>query len=525
MNPRRSLAIGLFSLALLAAARGEDRPLRQIVDAEIKNTQQEQKVTGAGLADDATFLRRVYLDLVGAIPTYEEARQFLADSGSDKRAKLIDRLLDDPRFGQHQANVWQVVLFGRNPAGTDAAKSLPAFNRWLAERFNKNEPYDRIVRAILSAEGSTSDDGTPLFYLQFNARAEETAMAVSRIFLGTQLQCAQCHDHPNDKWEQLDFYGFAGFFARLAVVEGGGKKMIAEKRTGEVLFTGPAAQQKPGQKGKPVPAKFLGGAVLEEPALPANFKEADLKGGKAPPKPDFSRRDKLLEWLTAGDNPYFARAAVNRLWGQLMGRGLIHPVDDLRDSREPSHPELALAMQKQFVAKSFDLKWLFRELVSSQTYQRAKAPQDGEAFWFERARLRPLSGEEMLVALRSATGFGNDKLPPGLAEAVLRNFGSSIDGRGEFQASMGERLFMNNSLHLREVIRRKKGNLADEVLASTAPWEERVERMYLTVLSRPPRPEEKQKFVAYLTSDAKSEPLVEEAIWVLLNCSEFRFNH
>src|SRR5262249_3505137 len=228
---------------------------------------------------------------------------------------------------------WMTVIFPRNSMNQDVAQGRAIFHKWLREQFAKNEPYDRIARAILMAEGNTVDDGPPLFYVQFGAKPEETTVGVSRIFLGTQLQCAQCHDHPNDKWQQVDFYGMAGFFARLVVVEQGivqnkKKSVIAEKRTGEGLFAGP--MPKIGDKGKPVPAKFLGGDLLEEPPVPAGFKEPDAKNAKNLPKPDFSRKEKLADWVVAPANPYFTKAVVNRVWGQYMGRGLVHPVDNLR---------------------------------------------------------------------------------------------------------------------------------------------------------------------------------------------------
>jgi hypothetical protein len=542
MPKTRSLlsASSIFAGLILTAPVQAETPLRQVIDTEIKAGWEREKITPAGRADDATFVRRVHIDLVGTIPTLDETRQFLRDSAPDKRAKLIDRLLDDPRYGAHMADIWQPLLIGRQPAHPEVQQHHPVLRQWLADKFARNEPYDRWVRELLRGEGSSPEDGPPLFYMQFNGRAEDTAIAVSRIFLGTQIQCAQCHDHPLDKWTQLDFYGMAGFFARLSVADGGvvkGKRrlVIAEKNTGDVLFTGPVGKQRPGQKGTPVRPKFLGGDALEEPALPKDFKEPSPKAGQVPVKPLFSRKEKLVDWLTAADNPYFARAMVNRLWGQFMAHGLSHPVDDLRDNRRISHPQLFQALREEFVRQRFDVKWFIRELVNSGTYQAAMGTgPDNE--WYAQRRLRPLSAEEMLAALREATGFDaaarasgkpdDAKLPFILVRDVLREFGEPVDGRGEFQGSLSERLLMNNSYDLRQVIHRRKGNLMDVLLNSKAPWEERVEQLYLTVLSRPPRDEERKRFVGYLTSDPKNpEPLVEEAIWVLLACSEFRFNH
>jgi hypothetical protein len=534
---RPACLLAAFAMAMPVRA---ETPLRQRIDAEVQAVWQREKLTPAGRADDATFIRRIYIDLVGTIPTLDEIRQFLQDTAADKRAKLIDRLLDDPRYAAHMADIWQPLLIGRNPANPEVQQNHPALRQWLTDKFAKNEPYDRWVRELLLAEGNSVDNGSILFYVQFNGRVEETAVFVSRVFLGTQIQCAQCHDHPLDKWKQLDFYGMAGFFARLSVADGGvvkGKrgKMIVEKNTGDVLYLGPAAQQKPGQKGTPVPPQFLGGAALEEPPLPKDFKEPTVKAGQAPPKPVFSRKEKLVEWLTAADNPYFARAMANRLWGQFMGRGLFHPVDDLRDNRPASHPQLMQALQQEFVGHQFDIKSFIRELVNSETYQLSMGKGPGTD-WYAQRRLRPLSAEEMLAALREATGFDaaarasgkpdDAKLPGLLVRDVMREFGEPVDGRGEFQGSLSERLMMNNSYDVRQLFVRRKGNLMDAILSSTAPWEERVEQLYLSVLSRPPRDEERKRFVEYLNSDPKNPaPLVEEAIWVLLSCSEFRFNH
>jgi hypothetical protein len=536
MTRRRPRAPLMFLLALAGTMaltpllRAQDRPLRQLIDAEVRAAWQREKVTPAGRSSDAAFLRRVYLDLVGTIPTADEAVRFLQDSAADKRAKVIDRLLADPRFAAHQADVWDLVLFGRNPPNLEGARQRESFKKWLAERWERNESYDRWVRDLLRAE----EEGPALFYVQHRGQPEDAAVAVSRIFLGTQLQCARCHDHPFESWTQRDFYGMAGFFVRLVVTSagsgpGGSRFAIGEKSSGEVLFTGAVKDQKPGQKGEPVKPKFLGGPTLEEPPLPRGFKEPTAPAGKPLPRPSFSRKEKLAAWVTAADNPYFARAVVNRVWAQFLGRGLVHPVDDLGEKNTPSHPDVFRALTEQTVAHKLDLKWLIRELVNSETYQLAGTGPGKEALppWFERARVRPLSAEELLAAVRTATGFdtGGQKVPGDTIAYFLRYFGEPANGRGEFQGGLSEHLFLNNSEQVRRMIQRRKGNLADALLVAKEPWEKRVDRLFLAVLSRPPRPEERTRFVAHLTSGDQPEKLVEEAIWVLLNTAEFRFNH
>jgi hypothetical protein len=536
MLPTRPSAQSLLFLLLAAMAlwtpslQAELRPLREMIDTEIRAAYQREKIAPAPRAGDAAFLRRVYLDLVGTIPTYDEAKQFLQDTDPDKRSRLIDKLLADPRFAVAQANVWDLVLFGRHPPNGDATRKRDTFKKWLTDRFARNDPYDRWVRDLLLAE----QEGTELFYVQHRNQPEDAAVAVSRIFLGTQLQCARCHDHPFESWTQRDFYGMAGFFVRLVVVDQNGKGgkrryAIGEKSTGEVLFTGSAKEQMPGRKGEPIKPRFLGGPALDEPPVPKSFKEPAPKTGQSPPPPLFSRKAKLAGWVTAPDNPYLARAVVNRVWGQFLGKGLVHPLDDLSEKNTPSHPALFKALAEQLTAHRFDLKWLIRELVNSETYQLASEGGSRDALppWYERARVRPLSAEELVAAISTAAGLdaAGRKRADDAMVYILLYFGEPTNGRGDFQGSLSEHLFLNNSGQLRAMIQRRKGNLADTMLTSTEPWERRADRLFLSVLGRSPADGERKQFVAYLTSGGKAEERVEEAIWVLLNTAEFRFNH
>jgi hypothetical protein len=539
--PRFPLLLAALTVLLPAvSARADDQPLRQVIDAQIKAAWQRDNLTPSKPADDAAFLRRVYLDLVGTIPNVEEAKAFLDDKAADKRTKLIDKLLDDPRYAAHQSQLWDLLFFGRHPADNELLNRREAFQKWLKEKFAKNEPYDRWVRELLMAEGPTYE-GPNMYYAQFRGRPEDAAETISSTFLGTQIRCARCHDHPFDKWKQTDFYGMAGFFVRLTFldIQQGGKRhyYVGEKSSGEVLFTGPAKDQAPGKKGDPVPARFLGGDLMSEPALPAGFKEPELRGQKTAPKPLFSRKQKFAEWVTAADNPFFAKAVSNRVWAQFMGRGLVDPVDDIRINRPASNPELFKTLHEQLIAHQFDLKWLVREIVNSEAYQLSAAGANTDALppAYERARVRPLSAEELMAAWREATGFDRAILAAGGKPETtampgkpyfMISFGQPTNGRGDFQASLSEHLFLNNSTELRQsLIQPKKGNLADAILTSKAPWEERVDQLFLAVLTRLPREEERKKFVEHLTADKEPREAVEEAIWVLLNTAEFRFNH
>lgn len=532
---------GFVSVAL-EPARADDKPLRDVIDEQVKAVWAREKIAPAPLASDAEFLRRVYLDIAGITPNYDEAKAFLDDQASDKRAKLIDRLLDHSRYAIHQGDVWDQVLFGRHPPGYET-HNRPTFQRWIQEQFAKNVPYDKWVGEILKAEGSTVDDGPPWFLAQYDRQPEDAAEKITQTFLGVQLQCARCHDHPFENWKQVEFYGMAAFLARLQVVPFDKKNnelkvMIGEKNTGEVLFTGPASQQTPGKKGEPIKPKFLQGDALEEPMPPKDLKEEKgLPSGKVPPKPAFSRKDKLAEWITAKDNPYFARAVANRVWAQYMGRGIVHPVDNMSESNQPSHPELLAACTKALVDHQFALKWYIRELCNSKTYQQAStgAVEDARPRWFERARVRPLSAEELLESWRVATGF--DKVPTKSAETgrkarfqgvtwdyMVRFFGQPTNGTGNFQGGIQEHLYLNNG-EVYRLIATEKGSLYHAVLEDKRPGEERADHLYLAILSRHANPTEQKKFAEYLGEGDKPGERLREAIWVLLTCGEFRFNH
>ncbi len=540
--PRRSFLTFLVAVCLSPLVTHGEEGLRDMVDRQVDAAWKANKIKPADASTDAEFLRRVYLDLLGAIPTHQEAASFLDDAGADKRTKLIDRLLDDPRFAQHQAEVWDQVLFGRNPPGFGTDKRS-GFQTWLADQFANNTPYDQWAKAILLAEGNTVEQGAPMFFVQYKSRPEDATEAVTQKFLGVQLQCARCHDHPFESWTQLDFYGMAAFFARLQVVEVGKKEKLAmyaigEKNKGDVLFTGPVTEQEVGKKGEPVKPKFLHGDPLAEPELPADFKEVrNFPSGKVPPKPGFSRKDQLADWITRPDNPYFARAVANRVWAQFMGRGLIHPVDNMSKSNTPSHPELLDALAAAMVEQKFSLKWYIRELVNSRTYQLAGTGQVADPMprWFERARTRPLSAEELLDAWKVAVGYDgiekasgkkprSDRYTPLGSGYLMRFFGSPSNGVGDFQGGLHEHLYLNNG-GIGKLLTSAKGGLYDSLLNSEDPWEERVDRLYLSMLSRRPKPEERERFVAFLTADNDPRTRLGEAIWVLMTCSEFRFNH
>lgn len=524
------------------AIRAEER-LADVIDRHVATKWEDNRITPSPRSDDAEFLRRVYLDLTGTIPTWEEAKDFLNNPATEKRAELIQRLLDDPRYARHQADEWDMIYFGRNPPGYDAAKRA-GFQRWLREQFEQNTPYDQIARAILKAEGNTAEHGAPMFLVQYNNKPEDATVKITQTFLGVQLQCARCHNHPYESWTQLDFYGMSAFLSRLQVIQAGeqdGQKKIylGERNFGEVNFTGPASRSEPGQQGKPVAPKFLHGPALDEPERPEALKDERLPSGKEPPKPWFSRKDALADWITARDNPYFARALANRIWAQFMGRGLVYPVDNLSESNPASHPELLDILTDQLITKDFNLKWFIGEIVNSQTYQLSSrgSVELERPEWFEQARSRPLSAEELAEAWRTAVNYV--AVDPKTAEQLDKGdrfyplggyqksfLGSPTDGVGNFLGGLHEHLYFNNG-GIDKLFDRREGGLLHTLAEAEkdSPWEQRVERLFLAVLSRRPSPEESAKFVEFLSQEERPHDRVKDAMWALMSSSEFRFNH
>ncbi len=533
-------------VAILLALVAHDRAiaqgdaLRDVIDREIKAAWIKEKIATPDRSTDSVFLRRVYLDLVGMIPSYEETTAFLKDSDPKKREKLIDKLLADPRFARQQAQVFDLAMLTRSHKvvdGTVGYRNRGRFREWLARQFAANEPYDRIAARILQAQ----EEGSQLYFAVYNG-SDEMVTAVSRFFLGTQIQCAKCHDHPYESWTQKDYHGMAGFFVRTMSVEVPGKPeitnqkgkqyVVGEKTVGEAMFSVETIDAKTKKKQTlPVKPKFLQGDELKEPEGPKDYVEPKLKAGELPPKPAFSRREKFVEWMTAKDNPFFAKAAVNRVWAQYMGRGFVHPVDDFNSSNKPSHPELLKALESAFVGHKFDVKWLIREIVNSEAYQAGDLGQVTDALpkHYERARIRPLTVEELTASLHIATGLPLEaamKTEP--SQQIMQYLGEPTDGQGRFQGSLSEHLFLHNGDQFRGLCRPNKGNLPEQLVTSTDPWEAKVERMFLSVLSRPATSEEKERFAKYLSADAKDPKLtaqrMEDAMWVLVSGSQFRFN-
>jgi hypothetical protein len=517
---------GLLALAGLAAALLTVRPseaakkdattrardLTARLDQRIAARLAAEKVPASPRADDAELMRRVYLDLTGVIPTAEQAAAFLDSKDTDKRRQLIDELLASPKFGRHMADIWQGLLLTRN-SDNRRLQGEPLVV-WLEKSFNANKPWDQFVTALLTASGPQDKNGAVTYFLA-NATVDKITDNVTKNFLGVQLQCAQCHNHPFTGWKQEEYWGMAAFFLKVRpdnvnrVARNGGSPGVTEAPGGR------GRPQRLPDSAKVVPARFLQG---EQPKLRDNQ----------------PLRPVLAKWLTSSKNPYFARAMVNRVWGQLLGRGLVHPVDDMQDGNPPAHPELLQELADGFAAGGFDVKELYRTLCNSETYQRTSRPvtgnEDAEALLFSRMAIKTLTPEQLYDSLTQVTGPARAVERPGRAaagRAVVRgpreqfvNFFRVDEGADptEYQAGIPQVLRLMNSPQL------TAAGLVNRLGRANTKPEEAIEHLFLATLSRRPKAQELDKLLAHVKKVGAKDGY-SDVVWALLNSSEFTLNH
>ena len=533
------LMVSLFLVAFPQAASSQ-MPLSQRIDQEIAKKKPNFAKEAAPLAGDAEFLRRIYLDLTGVIPTSKEARAFLADQGPNKRQQLVERLLASDAFARHMTNFFDLLFLDRRP---DKHIKASEWREFLRTSLAANKPYDQLAREILSADGADPKQRPAAkFFLDRDGETHLLTRDISRVFLGKNLQCAQCHDHPLvDAFKQDHYYGLYAYLNRSFVfTEKGGKLAIfAEKGEGEVSFQSVFVKVT-----KNTGPRLLDGPPLTEPKLDKGKEYiVPYKNGDKP-QPKFSRRAFLAKTIT--ESPLFARASANRLWSMFLGRGLIHPVEYDHPNNLPSHPQLLDALSTQLAEGKFNLKAMIKEIVLSHTYQRAselpKGSADVDPADYLVASLRPLSPEQLAWSLMQATGLTDaqrQSLGNKASEVAVRNalagnvdpfirlFGNTPGeptDPSNFEATLDQTLFLKNGDLLRGWLASRPGNLTHRLteLKDAALAEE----LYLSVLTRHPNDEERKEIAAYLANrPANRSQALEDLVWALATSAEFRFNH
>lgn len=581
----RTAFLALLGVALVPAGWAQETTLSgpALIDHWVRAKWEELGLKPAPRATDAEFLRRAYLDIVGVIPSAEEAERFLADADPGKRAKLVEALLRDRRYAEHWATVWSGILVGfDNERLEQLARAKEQED--LEEIFAKNVPYDEFARRVITVDGAVYDRpagmmeaptdkelpaevGLASYLVRLrrvagNEFPHATAGKLTRVFMGVQIQCAQCHDHPFDKWTQEEFYGMASFFTGVMVR---GEKIGDKQR----YFVVEDLEDRKGDGSRREKLRGMLSGGGKDLAIPNSksgpIKAAFLETGKGV-EPGKSRRETFARYMTEKDNLQFARMAVNRYWAQFFGAGIVNPPDDFNGRNKPTHPELLDALAREFIAKGYDIHWLIRTITASEAYNlSSRAPgkdRDPQAEkYLALHRVRAMAPEPILRSVAKALHLGQGALARRLSEArkerrdgkedkgkdgpgmmgaadlmrdrVLQalvaqfrfNFGDDEGGEvAEFAGTIPSALLMmNHPILMGTSASLRRGTGFSAFLSRYATPEEKIRAIYLSSLSRPPTSKEMSRWKGHVqkAGDAGYEDL----LWTLVNTSEFLFNH
>jgi len=494
-----------------------DPPEANYVDRLVHNRLRQLQYLPSPRCSDSEFIRRVFLDVTGLLPTADAAQRFLADRSEDKRSRLIDQLLESPEHAKFMALKWGDTL--RIRSGSVATPGVFKYHRWLVRAFDQNMPYDEFARQLLTSSGSTFETPAASFF-RTAADTNDATESTAQIFLGARLECAKCHNHPHERWTQDNYYGLASFFTRL--------QRDATARRDEIFIsvsmTGEVTQPRTGR--------------TMQPWLPGT--------GSVDVPADVDRRTVFADWLTKPGNPFFAHVEANRLWSQMLGRGIVEPIDDFRDSNPPSNAELLDALARDFVESGYDRRHLLRIILNSETYQRSSQAipsNESEDRYFSKYPRRLLSAEQLLDAICDVSGVPEvfAKLPagtratqlpsPDFSQQFLKVFGqperqSVCDCERSDDMNLSQALALSNGTYVQGKI--ASGNsLARRLLKSGRSTEEIVAEIYLTAYARRPSAKELQTFLAYAGESEKRtvDQAFEDLLWSVINSNEFLFQH
>ncbi len=488
-------------------------PEANFIDRLVHERLRQLQILPSEVCDDATFLRRSTLDVIGTLPTADEARQFLSDRSPDRRARWVAALLDRSEYADYWALKWADLLRVERQALNH--KGARDYYEWIRDSFATNKPLDRFASEVLTADGPLSETPPAHFY-KVVTKPGDVASTLSQVFLGVRIACAECHHHPHDRWSQEDYFGMASYFMPL------NRKPSPR---GESIVAQGMSQAKHPRSGELIDAHPLGAPLVE----------SDAKG---------DRRGELAEWLTAPNNPWFARNIANRTWAHLMGRGIVEPVDDVRATNPPSHPELLDALADELVKNKFDVRALIRTIMASNTYQRSSHPTDtnsGDEQNFSRALFKRLDAEVLMDAVCQTTGVPEkfQGVPSGsraiqlwdsrVNHYFLRLFGRPLRATActcerNAEPNVSQVLHLLNSPALQAKLSHRGGRLA-QLVPAMSDNSRLVDELYLTFFARHPSSEERQVAEPFLAQSADRAQAAQDLAWSLMNTLEFVFNH
>lgn len=484
------------------------------VDELIGDKLRKIRVLPSDLCSDEEFIRRVTLDITGLLPTEEDFRQFMEDTSADKRAKLVDRLLERKEFSEIWAMKWAELLMVKT-TNQVSTKSMYLYSSWLTDQIARNVPLDQMVRELLGASGGTFSTPAANYY-QIETDTLKTAENVAQVFMGIRTQCAQCHNHPFDRWTMDDYYSFAAFFAQI------GRKGGEDYRE-QIIFNRGGGDVRHLVDNRVMAPKFLGGV---EPNAPGR-----------------DRRQVVAEWLTSPDNAYFAPNVANRVWAHFFGTGIVEPVDDVRVSNPPSNPQLFETLGRKLVSYNYDFKQLVRDICNSNTYQRStirNSSNETDERNFAHANVRRIPAESLLDCISQVT-LTKDKfpgLPLGSRAVQIADGGTSTYFLATFGRAKRETVCtcevstdpsLSQALHLLNgntvAGKISQGGLIKQLLDSGKAPEQVIESIYIRTLARKPLPEELTQLTAVVAESPNPQTGLEDVFWAVLNSREFLFNH
>ena len=493
-----------------------ETPEYNYIDTHVHNKLKRMKVLTSDLCTDEEFVRRIYFDLTGLPPTPEQAQRFFADTtdSKTKREKLIDTLVETPEFVDHWTHKWADLLQSNRKFLGERGVWL--FQEWIHQAIAQNQPYDQFVRDLITATGSTYANPAASYFRvsrEYTAAVENT----TQLFLGVRFSCNKCHDHPFEKWTQNQYYELGAFFADVKVKPG-------QLPGDEVVYASYTAE----------PVKHPRTLAVVEPSVPFGEVAAETD----------DKQHKLATWLTAEDNPMFARAGVNRIWSYFMGRGIIEPVDDIRTSNPPSNPELLDALTKDFVESGFDMKHVMKTITRSRTYQQSIKTNKwnrSDTINFSHAVARRLTAEQLLDAIGVATGsrpqfeevpknFRAAQLPDSKVkdDGFLKLFGrpereTSCECERTTEVSLAHAMNLINGPTVAEAIIDPEGRIA-ELIKTNEDDRALVEELYLATFSRLPEKNEYAVAVEYIANAESRAEGAQDLLWALINSPAFLFN-
>jgi hypothetical protein len=494
-------------------AKYPDFSANNFIDGHVIAKLKKLNIAPSELCDDSTYLRRVYLDVIGTLPTAEEARRFLADKRANKRELVVDELLERPEFADYWALLWSDALrVDRQALGP---KRAYAYYRWIRESIAQNKPFDRFARELVTAEGPLEENGPANFY-KVVTKPGETASALSQVLLGVRIACAECHHHPYDRWSQTDYFGMQAYFTPVSL--------------------------KPSPRGEAL--QIVGDPVTKHPRTGETVLPHAL-GTQAQPSLGLAgdRRLVLAKWMTAPENAWFARNLANRVWAHMLGRGLVEPIDDVRDTNPPSNPELLDALAKHVVDSKFDVKQLIRTIARSRTYQLSSKPNatnEKDEMNYSRSLFRRIEAEVLLDMVSQTLGVPEkfSGAPPGtravqLWDSKVSHYFLKLYGRPQRQTacecervvepSVAQVLHLLNAPDIHAKLVHERGNVARWVRAKKSDAE-LVDEIYLTFYSRLPDDAERKTSLDYLRRNAdQRRQAAEDLSWTLMNTLEFVF--